>query len=141
MLYQSVLGPYNRACFKTDGRHCLLEHTCSSANAVAEKFYAYACIYRQELGLFHDVIEETLFVIVRSQIKKHISSSCSGTFDKPLMTNLMSWLTDELLSWLEKVTQNLKSSEILCKERLLYYLYDYFVRLRQVILKYSIARS
>ena len=69
-------------------------------------------------------------MIVRSQIKQHVLDSCSGIFDKPLMNDQLQWLSNELISWLEKVTCNLKSSEILCKERLLYYLYDSFVRLR-----------
>lgn len=69
-------------------------------------------------------------MIVRSQIKEHVVSTCSGAFSKHLMADQLQWLNDRLISWLEKVTYNLKSSEILCKERLLYYLYDSFVRLR-----------
>lgn len=72
-------------------------------------------------------------MIVRTQIKDHVTSSCSGTFDRKLVEELTSWLSTELIAWLDKVTRNLKASEILCKERLLYYLYDSFVKLRYVL--------
>lgn len=91
-------------------------------------------LFRLALGTFHDIIEEALFVIVQSKIKEHVIAKSTGTFDRNLIQDLVSWLKEELCCWLKKVTFQLDTSEILATERLLYHLYDSFVRLRFVFL-------
>lgn len=87
-------------------------------------------IFRVELGLFHQIVEETLFSIVQSQLEERVTDVCTDSFDQHHLLQLESWLRDSLVGWLQQVAVSIDGSEILAPAHLLYYLYDSFIKVR-----------
>jgi len=82
------------------------------------------------MGFLQEIIDENLFFIVYTELKDHVSSTCRGSFDKRHICELETWLKTDLIGWLNQITFSIENSPTLCTERLLFYLYDSYVRLR-----------